>query len=236
MKKIKELQKRSELNEGRNYGIGFTILNKKGSKFETYLPFTACRDYLNDFIFVEKFKTPIGKIYGYEHKVLNCFENKRFFYIGVNPLNYNSDSNWEKKDEAQKLLINNYKNLESFLNKIENNLKFKSRTTIEIDEDTLILKVPIYWSKSTPLISVYTLLIRCYFNVDNNFEITEDNLNNHSQFMSADYYFKKTCSNFIKNIKTINFEKIKYNDYNIVHTNKNSVHNFGIQGFLQKIT
>ena len=71
MKKIKELQKRSKLNEGRNYGVGFTILNKKGSKFETYLPFTACRDYLNDFAYVESTKKEIGEIYGYNHKLLN---------------------------------------------------------------------------------------------------------------------------------------------------------------------
>jgi len=75
MKKIKELQKRSKLGEGRNYGVGFTILNKIGSKFETYLPFTACRDYLNDFAYVESTKKEIGEIYGYNHKLLNCFDN-----------------------------------------------------------------------------------------------------------------------------------------------------------------
>jgi len=98
MKKIKELQKRSTLQEGRNFGIGFSILNKIGNKFETYLPFTACRDYLNDFIFVEKFKTEIGTAYGYNHKILNCFENKRYFYIGVNTLHNNGGGNWNLKE------------------------------------------------------------------------------------------------------------------------------------------
>lgn len=133
-------------------------------------------------------------------------------------------------------MINNYKNLESFLNQIEDNLKFKSRTTIEIDEDTLILKVPIYWSKSTPLISVYTLLIRCYFNISDNFVINEENLNTHKPFIEADSYFTKTCSKFFKNIKNIKFENVDYNIYNVVYTNWRSVHNFGIQGFLGKIT
>jgi hypothetical protein len=235
MKKIKELQKRSTLGEGRNYGIGFSILNKIGNKFETYLPFTACRDYLNDFIFVEKFKKEIGTAYGYNHKILNCFENKRFFYIGVNTLCFNYGGTWNKQEQAKSILIANYKNLESFLNKIEDNLKFKSRTTIEIDEDTLILKVPIYWSKSTPLISVYTLLIRCYFNVPDNFIISEENLNTHKPFIEADNYFVKSCVKYFKNIKTVDFENVDYNSYNVVHTNWGSVHNFGIQGFLGKI-
>ena len=236
MKKIKELQKRSELGEGRNYGIGFSILKKIGSKFETYLPFTACRDYLNDFIFVEKFKTEIGTAYGYNHKILNCFENKRFFYISVNSLNFKHGSAWNLKNEATNLLISNYKNLESFLNKIEDNLKFKLKTTIELDEDTLILKVPIYWSKSTPLISVYTLLIRCYFNISDNFIINEENLKNHKVFIDDDIYFKKTCIKFLDNIKKIKFENVDYNKYNVVYTKWSSVHNFGIQGFLTKIT
>lgn len=236
MKKIKELQKRSKLGEGRNYGVGFTILNKISNKFETYLPFTACRDYLNDFIFVEKFKTEIGEIHGYEHKILNCFENKRFFYIGVNTLHKNNNSNWSLKENAQNVLINNYKNLELLLNKIETKLKFKSKTTIKIDEDTLILRVPIYWSKSTPLISIYTLLIRCYFNVSDDFVLNEKNLKSHKPFIQDDNYFITSCVKFFNNINKVKFENVDYNIYNVIYTNKNSVHNFGIQNFLGKIT
>jgi hypothetical protein len=235
MKKIKELQKRSTLGEGRNFGIGFSILNKIGNKFETYLPFTACRDYLNDFIFVEKFKTEIGNAHGYNHQVLDCFKNKRFFYMGVNTLHYNHDGDWSLKEEATNILINNYKNLESFLNQIEDVLNIKTKTTIELDEDTLILKVPIYWSKSTPLISIYTLLIRCYFNISDNFVITEENLNAHKPFIDADKYFMKICGKFFRNIKNVNFEKINYEAYNVVHTKTYKVHNFGIQTFLEKV-
>jgi len=231
MKKIKELQKRSTLGEGRDYGIGFSILNKINSKFETYLPFTACRDYLNDFVYVERTKTEIGETHGYDHKVLNCFENKKYFYIGVNTLHYQDSGNWDKKEEATNLLINNYKNLESFLNQIEDNFKFKSRTTIEVDEDVLIFKVPIYWSKSAPLISAYTLLIRCFFNISENFVINEENLKTHKPFISADNYFIKICMKFLNNIKTFNFEKVVY-----VNNDKYTIHNFGIQGFLEKIT
>ena len=141
MKKIKELQQRSKLNEGRDFGVGFTILNKKGSKFETYLPFTACRDYLNDFAYVESTKKEIGKIYGYDHKILNCFDNKNIVYFGVKALNYNNNNgNYNKFDELQNILINNYIHLEIFLNTIETDLNINIKTKIELDEDTLIIK------------------------------------------------------------------------------------------------
>ena len=133
MKKIKELQERSKLCEGRNFGVGFTILNKKGSKFETYLPFTACRDYLNDFAYVESTKKEIGFIYGYNHELLNCFDNKKIVYFGVKALNYNSGGNYDKFDKLQDILINNYKNLELFLNKIEKDLDITIKTSITLD-------------------------------------------------------------------------------------------------------
>lgn len=234
MKKIKELQKRSQLSEGRNFGIGFSILNKIKNKFETYLPFTACRDYLNDFIFVEETKQEIGSAHGYEHKLLNCFKRKQFFYLGVNTLDYNNDGPWSLKEKATKKLINNYKNLESFLNYFETRLNLKTRTSIEIDEDTLILKVPIYWSKSTPLISVYTLLIRCYFNMEDVSVIDETTLSSHKPLIEGDTYFTKHCVNFFNKIETLKFDKVEYNKFKVVPSAVYTVHNFGIVGYLAK--
>jgi hypothetical protein len=236
MKKITELQKRNELGEGRDFGIGFSILNKIGKVFETYLPFTACRDYLNDFIFVEDCGKEIGEAYGYTHKLLNCFKKKRFFFLGVNTLHKNKDNGlWDKKEEAELILINNYKNLESFINKIELDLGLKSKTTIELDEDTLIFRIPIYWSKKTPLISVYTLLIRCFFNIKNDFVVTEDNLKNHKTFIQDDTYFSASCAKFYQNIGKVKYDKFDYKDYDVVYTKWSTVHNFGIQGFLKTI-
>ena len=239
MKKIKELQKRSKLCEGRNYGVGFTILNKKGSKFETYLPFTACRDYLNDFAYVESTKKEIGKIYGYNHKLLNCFDKKNIVYFGVKTLHRNNQGNYDKFNELQNILINNYENLELFLNIIERDLRIKIQTKIELDEDTLIIKCSKFWVKSTPLISVYTLLIRCYFNVD----ITEikpiiDILKNNIPFINADSMMKKPCIDFYElylNNKN-KFNNPDYKGYGLVkEDNPGLIHNFGIDGFIKKI-
>ena len=239
MKKIKELQKRSELNEGRDFGVGFTILNKKGSKFETYLPFTACRDYLNDFAYVESTKKEIGKIHGYDHKVLNCFDNKNIVYFGVNTLHRNNNNgNYEKFDELQNILINNYIHLEIFLNKIETDLNIKIKTRIELDEDTLIIKCSKFWVKSTPLISVYTLLIRCYFNTDLEGNSIVDILKNNVPFINADSMMKKSCINFyelyLKNKSK--FTNPDYNGYGLVNDNNPGlIHNFGIDGFIKKL-
>ena len=239
MKKIKELQERSKLSEGRNFGVGFTILNKKGSKFETYLPFTACRDYLNDFAYVESTKKEIGKIYGYDHKVLNCFDNKNIVYFGVKTLHRNNGGKYDKFDECQKVLIDNYKNLQLFLNTIEKQLGIKIKTSIELDEDTLIIKCSKFWVKSTPLISVYTLLIRCYFNVD----LTElkpfiETLKNNVPFINADSMMKKPCIDFyelyLKNKSK--FINPNYNRYDLVKEGEpRHIHNFGIDGFIKKL-
>ena len=239
MKKIKELQERSKLCEGRNFGVGFTILNKKGSKFKTYLPFTACRDYLNDFAYVESTKKEIGKIHGYDHKVLNCFDNKNIVYFGVKALNYNNNNgNYEKFDELQNILINNYIHLEIFLNKIETDLNIKIKTRIELDEDTLIIKCSKFWVKSTPLISVYTLLIRCYFNTDLEGNSIVDILKNNVPFINDDSMMKKSCINFYElylNNKS-KFINPDYNGYGLVKDdNPGLIHNFGIVGFINKI-
>ena len=238
MKQIKELQKRSKLCEGRNYGVGFTILNKKGSKFETYLPFTACRDYLNDFAYVESTKKEIGEIYGYNHKLLKCFDKKNIVYFGVKALNYNNNNgNYDKFDECQKTLVDNYKNLQLFLNEIEAQLDIKIKTSIELDEDTLIIKCSKFWVKSTPLISVYTLLIRCYFNIKTNDKPIIDILKDNIPFINDDSMMKKPCIDFYEmylNNKS-KFINPDYNGYGLVKDNNPGlIHNFGIDGFIKK--
>jgi hypothetical protein len=234
MKKIKELQNRSKLNEGRNFGTGFTILNKKGSKFETYLPFTACRDYLNDFIYCELAKEEIGNACGYEHKVLNCFDNKKLFYLGVNTLHTQRGGKYNQFDQHKKLLIENYKNLESLLNIIESKLNLKYKSKIELDEDTLIIKAPIYWTKSTALISVYTLFIRCFFDV--NEIITEENIDNiietKKPFIYSDSFYNY-YKVFYNNMLNRDFIKLDYKP--CMKYNKNGVHNFGIQNAILQL-
>lgn len=235
MKKIEEKQKRSVLAEGRNFGIGFSILNKiSKDKYETYLPFTACKDYLNDFSYVEWTKDEIGSIHGYNHKLLNCFDNKRLFYLGVNTLHYKSSGDWNKKDEATKILIDNKDNLQSFINKIEDKIGI-CKSTITIDEDTLIFRSSVYWTKSTALISVFTLLIRCYFNIQLNDKDLIDQMKEHKVFIDADSYMKNSTIEFVENIGKYKYDKINYESLGVVKTSAGTVHNFGIVGYLSKM-
>lgn len=239
MKQIEEKYKRSSLNEGRNYGIGFAILkpiNSTKTKFETLNAFTACRDYLNDFSYVEYTKKEIGSIYGYNHKLLNIFDKKRLFYLGVNTLDFKCGTKWNKKTDAQNILINNYKFLQIFLNRIETQLDLKIQTEIIVDEDVLIFKAPLYWTKTTALISVYTLLIRCFFNVsEEELELPMDILfKKHICFINSDQYMKEYCTKFYENIGKLKFDRINYSRFGILNTNASSVHNFGIAGFLSK--
>lgn len=235
MKKIKELQQRSKLNEGRNFGTGFSILNKVSkNKYETYLPFTACRDYFNDFIYCELTKEEIGDACGYNHKILNCFDNKRLFYLGVNTLHRQKQGNYDKFEEHKKLLIENYKNLESLLNVIESKLGLKYKSKIELDEDTLIIKAPIYWTKSTALISAYTLFIRCFFDI--NEIVTEENIDNiinsKKPFITEDTYYTY-YKDFYNKMLTTDFIKLDYKP--CMKYDKTGVHNFGIQSVLNQI-
>jgi hypothetical protein len=230
MKKIKELQKRSKLNEGRNFGLGFAILNKKNNKYETFNAFTACRDYLNDFSYVEYTKKEIGSIHGYNHKLLNCFDNEEHFYLGVNTLHYNEGNTWNDFEKCQTELINNYKVLQKFLNHFEKKLNLPSKSKITLDEDTLIIKAPIYWTKTTTLISIYTLLIRCYFNLT---ELTtmKKVLTDHKPFITGDSYYIKNCKVFYDNLD-LNYDELYYNKFHL--SGASQIHNFGIDGFFKR--
>ncbi len=233
MKKIKELQKRSLLGEGRNFGIGFAILNKiDDDNYETFNAFTACKDYLNDFSYVEHTKKEIGSIYGYNHKLKNCFDNQEHFYLGVNTLHYQGGQIWKEFDDCKKILIDNYKNLQKVLNTLEKKLNLPTKSKIEIDEDTLIIKAPIYWTKTTALISVYTLIIRCFFNISKFTKTTfEEVFKNNKAFISADNYLIGNCIKFNQNIE-LKYDELYYNEFKI--SSAGSVHNFGISGYFNR--
>ncbi|HEX8586141.1 MAG TPA: hypothetical protein VF680_17245 [Allosphingosinicella sp.] len=238
MKKIKDKAGRENLGEGRDYGIGFSILEKTDKdKYNCLMPFTACKDYLNDFIFVESEKKTIGVAYGYNHEILNCFDGKDIFYLGVNTLHRNGGGNWADFDKAKKLLIERYQNLQQFINRFEEMLKLPSRTVIILDEDTLIFESPIFWTKTTALISVFTLIIRCYFNItEEELKLsTEEIITNHKTIISSDNYMKNLALTFYNNSKKN--KKVflyKYKDVGVT-VNAMSVHNFGIQAAINRL-
>jgi len=139
-----------------------------------------------------------------------------------------------RKEEATTVLINNYYNLQLFINKIEDKLGLLKCTTIVSDEDTLIFKVPAYWNKTTPLISVYTLIIRCFFNITEEERNNEDVLQmitNHKCFIDDDSFMKKPIMKFYNNIGEVKFHKINYDKLDVMLANQ--IHNFGIDGYVK---
>lgn len=173
---------RKVLSEGRNYGFGFTFLKKTDAiitaetivdpYYETLMPFTACRDYLNDFVYIETLNKSLNTVYGFKHEYKGIFKDQEYFYLGINSLHFKNGKEWEGKENLSKIISNNYNNLIKLLNKLEETFQLETFTKFEyLENDILILKVPIFWSKFNFLISLYTFYIRCFIN------ITEEELN-----------------------------------------------------------
>jgi hypothetical protein len=114
------------------------------------------------------------------------------------------------------------------LNKFEEKLGLKTKSSIQLDEDVLIIKSPIYWSKTTALISVYTLIIRCFFNIENfNDDNFEEILKKHKPFIMGDSMMIKNFIKYYDNSQ-LDYDKINYDNYNV--NSAATIHNFGIDG------
>jgi len=238
--KINEIQNRNALMEGRSTGMGFSILDKKSKyNFETLVPFTCCKDFLNDISFVEN--SGIYKnmcVYGFSYSKTNLFKNKKYFYLGINFL-HGKTTTWRDKEEADITLNKNKNNLINTINKIETKLNsFKSRTTIYAKVgDTYIFKCPIFWMKYTFLISVYTSIIRLYFDFKSSAKYNSryfiKRLLNHKTFILSDRYYRKEVCNFINiyNKKLIKDFKYPFNK----KSTEVEIHNYGIKTWLESL-
>lgn len=163
---IKEVKDRGVLIEGRASGMGFTFLKKVGkNSYETVQPLSPCKDYLNEPVFTENTGIP-SKAHGlvYNEK-LNIFTD--VFYMAIKIVKTKEGIYWYSKYENGfevdiKNLKDNYKNIQNLLNFIENKIGIEIKTTIEeANDDYFLLTSSVEWSKSTPAISLYSLIIRC---------------------------------------------------------------------------
>lgn len=237
---IKELQNRGNLGEGRNYGVGFSILKKiNDNNFETYNAFTACKDYLNDLVFVENTKFEINKVHGFKHELQNIFDDKETFFIGICPLHY-TYKNYEKFDEINNFLQTNdeyikmINNIEELFN-IENKSKIYSKDDITHYNDDkckgLVIEAPIYWVKYPHIISLYTLLLRTFINCKKG-----DDIFKKEDFIIIDDKYMFTSINKLSKLKSFD-TLLKYYDYKkLKQKNKSStIHNLGISSWLKEL-
>ena len=153
-------QDRRKLNEGRSYQMGFAFLKKTGNQeYETVIPITACKDYLNDVVWSEHVDKEISA-HGLHYSKVGIFDgNTAYMVISILPNLYGSEYDGQKEDT--KNLQENFKVLQEFMNYIEQLLLLDVKTSIEeIEHNKYLVTFSYEWCKGTYLISLYTLLLR----------------------------------------------------------------------------
>jgi hypothetical protein len=228
MKILEDPYLRKKLKEGRRFGIGFTILEDLKKSYKPLLPFTACRDYLNDFTYIENTKKELSEIHGYKHEYVGYLSNRKRIYIGVRALDHKNGNSWNEKTKATELLKSNHKNLLKIINSVEKEFRLRGRTRIEVVGDTLVFNAPVFWMKSSPLISLYTLLIRCLFNYTGEYDLSK--IKNHVTIIDSDRLYVNTISTAIEFSNRI--IEVKKKEYKYPGTTSNYIHPHGISSLI----
>jgi len=241
MKILEAPYDRSELNEGRDYGIGFSVLKAdSANNLKPLFPFTACKDYLNDFIYVEQSGKNIDKIFGFQHEFMNYFQNKKRLILGVTPLMYESGGNindeWKNYDDCSSHFINNSENFITILHYVEIMMNGTSKLTklLGIVDNTWVLELNPIWQTTGPAISFFTLFARCYFNFKDSPSI--ENIKAHTPYIMDDEMMKNSILDILDNLDIT--ENI-FNTDLYLKENKDSssstIHNLGVSTFYNTI-
>lgn len=226
---------RSYLEEGRDYGLGFSLVKKiTSTKYKPLIPLTACKDYLNDICHSEEYNSVHGLIYGFNYEHSNYFEkDKKHGYMLLKDVPYIEGEECEYEEEINSALMNNYKNLLRVLHYFEDRLEIKRteyQTTTDPNGDKVVfLKFDRFWMKETFLMSLYTILIRYYMNYTLS-SVSKQKLIDHRPIISSDKYI---FSSSIKELYIKNFKKLKYfknnsHIYTKQASNISFIHNYGI--------
>jgi hypothetical protein len=161
---------RAGLAEGRNSGLGFAIVVKDDDKFRAVMPFSACKDYLNDVIYAENIGKLLPSIYGFEYTKINNIFNDNYFYLGLKTLNPGTGSGKTLTNDMQELenkYLKNMPNIIKIVNYFEDIMLLDSYSTIEYVEDGyMIIKVNEVWGRKLFLISFLSLLLRMFYLYD----------------------------------------------------------------------
>lgn len=215
---LKDEKDRDPLGEGRTYGLGFAFSKRDNNVIETAYPISPCREYLNDSLYSELTgkKVTIYGLKAFKQNLLDTENNK--FYLVMAIMEKKNGKNYSEYVHYKRDLDNlesNYHNLQKFINKFEQKLNVDGETEIiKLEENRFVCISPIYWSKWTYLISLYTLLLRVGFFYKNG-DIIEY-LNNYDYCDEDRYQIKGVIDKIVKmfDIKTDdlpkqNFEEIK---------------------------
>lgn len=229
---LKADTKRGILSEGRSWGYGFSILKlNPNNELKEVLPFTACKDYLNDVIHIEKYNAVKGLVHGLNYEPNNYFENdSEYGYLGVTALNESGQPKGTIDKELKNILKENIENIINVLNYFEKRLNIKLTELIYADEK-YVFKVDRYWLNETFLISLYTLLIRYYGNFNKKVNVIQ--LLKHKPYIKDDEYLfnnqiKDLLFKDINNLKVYKKTNYKYPENATIYM----IHNFGIKSYI----
>jgi len=235
---VKNAFDRSILIEGRNFGMGFAMVapSIKTSKktFRTMQAFTACKDYLNDLVHVERHEQPLGKVYGFKHEYTGKFKDNDFVYLGAKIIHYKNGNAWKDFDKASKLMTSCQENLVLSINKLEDLLNLSDdRTILYGTTDTeFIFKLPKIWVQRGWLISLMTLWIRCFFNINSkDVKLSIQKMVDTHQnkiLIHSDQYLFAVIKEFIKKK---DFKSLLKHELPKLGDSPGTVHNLGISQF-----
>lgn len=166
MIKIIDNYDRSCLEEGRNYGIGYAFAERIDTDtYEAVQPISPCKDYLNDVLYAEVTGNILPKVYGFKYDKIRGLIGKEYAYLVIGVYYNYKDSYYHKENYNREVdnLKSNYKNIESFLNQIEDKIGIEHKTEIlEGNNNMFLVKMPVFWTQYLYLLSLYTLLIRSF--------------------------------------------------------------------------
>lgn len=215
---------RSKLGEGRNYGMGFGFLRKiEEDHFETVMPISTCKDYLNDQVWSEH----TGKecaAFGFNAKQENIFQED-FGYMAIEICPHTNGIPYPQQEEHTKNLESNYRNLQRFMRTIDKMFKLPARTTIKkCDKKGIyIVYAPAYWTKFPYLTSLFAFMLRLgQFYTEGNIV---EYLRTFNKFQ-VDVYNCRTALNKLLLLAHIEPPKYEFDKYS-----GTVVHNLGIVGF-----
>ncbi len=159
MHQLIDQQNRAVLNEGRVRGIGHAFCRRDGDTFITAYPISPCKDYLSDQIFSEWTGKPF-QAYGLSAHKQNLFDTHAYLATKVCKAGAKAEAKYEGYDDDVKRLDDNWPNVQTLLNWFEDAFGVEHSTFIPIASNAYVVKLPLFWTRGTYLISLYTLLLR----------------------------------------------------------------------------
>lgn len=220
---------RNGLIEGRSNGISFAFLKEKSrGKYETIMPVSPCKDYLNDVVYMEnkkRDKSIFGTVYGFSHEPEDLFKNKHRIPLLVKDFgmgNYSGES-----------IRNKHNAVIDFINDIEK-LTGIERSTIKLKtkkDDEFVFLISRKWTENPITISLYSLLVRVGVGYSKHSNV-KDFLAKIKRPSTEAFYIRNIFFNLPLGEKILSGEIFGLNYYsnltNFGIYNMNNVHNSGI--------